>query len=151
MTLFLPCLYSFLACIGFCIIFNIRGKMVFYASLGGAIGWFIFELAAIYGNDLTQYFAATVALSIYSEIMARVYKVPVTIFLIAALIPLVPGSGIYYTMEHFINGNTQEFLSTFIHTLAIAGSLAFGILLVSSWVYLWKKVQIANKLKSLKK
>lgn len=125
--------------------------MIFYASLGGAIAWFVFEITAIYGNDLIQYFAATVVLSLYSEIMARIHKVPVTVFLIAALIPLVPGSGIYYTMEHFIEGNTEEFLSTFIHTFAIAGSLAFGILLVSSLVYLWKKVQLANKIKGLKK
>ena len=33
MSIILPCLYSFLACIGFCIIFNIRGKMIFYASI----------------------------------------------------------------------------------------------------------------------
>lgn len=151
MSIILPCLYSFLACIGFCIIFNIRGKMIFYASIGGVLAWLTFELAAVYQNDLIQYFAATVVLSLYSEIMARVHKVPVTIFLIAALIPLVPGSGIYYTMEHFIQGNTQEFLSTFIHTFAIAGSLAFGILLVSSLVYLWKKIENNHKLKLNKK
>ena len=141
MSIFLPCLYSFLACIGFCLMFNIQGKMIIYASIGGALGWLVFELTAFYGNDLIQYFASTVAISIYSEVMARVRKVPVTVFLIPALIPTVPGSGIYYTMEHFIEGETEAFLSTFIHTLAIAGSLAFGILLVSSLVYFWKNLQ----------
>lgn len=151
MEIFLACLYSFLACIGFCIIFNIRGKMVFYASLGGAIGWLAFELSALFGTDLSQYFIATVVISLYAEIMARIHKVPVTIYLIAALIPLVPGSGIYYTMEHFINGNIEAFLSTFVHTIAIAGCLAFGILLVSSIVRLWTKIYFSNQKRVLKK
>lgn len=151
MEIFLACLYSFLACIGFCIIFNIRGKMVFYASLGGVFGWLAFELFSFLGSDLSQYFIATVVISMYSEIMARIHKVPVTIYLIAALIPLVPGSGIYYTMEHFINGNIEAFLSTFVHTIAIAGCLAFGILLVSSLVRLWNKIYVANHKKRVAK
>ena len=142
MNLFLPCLYSFLACIGFCIIFNIHGKIVFYASLGGALGWFVFLLFAITGNDIIQYFCAMVAITLYSEIMARIHKVPATLYLITGLIPLVPGSGIYYTMEYFIDGNTTQFLSSFIHTLAIAGSLAFGILIVSSGMRMYQQALI---------
>lgn len=151
MEIFLSCLYSFLACIGFCIIFNIRGKMVFYASLGGVFGWLAFELFAFLGSDLSQYFISTVVISMYAEIMARIHKVPVTIYLIAALIPLVPGSGIYYTMEYFIDGNIEAFLSTFVHTIAIAGCLAFGILLVSSLVRLWHKIYFANHKKRVTK
>ena len=122
--------------------FNIRGKMVFFASLGGALGWIAYELSAFFGNDLSQYFVATVVIALYAEIMARLHKVPVTVYLIAALIPLVPGSGIYYTMEHFIEGNIDEFLATFVHTIAIAGCLAFGILLVSSLVRLTNRMKL---------
>ncbi len=142
MSILLPCLYSFIATVGFCIIFNIRGKMVFFASLGGALGWLAYELSSFFGNDLSQYFIATVVIALYSEIMARLHKVPVTVYLIAALIPLVPGSGIYYTMEHFIDGNNDAFLTTFIHTIAIAGCLAFGILLVSSLVRLSNRIKL---------
>ena len=56
----------------------------------------------------------------------------VTGYLLVALFPLVPGGGIYYTMEYCIAGNTQMFLETGLHTLGIAGALALGILLVSS-------------------
>ena len=142
MAILLSCLYSFIATIGFCIMFNIRGKMVFFASLGGALGWIAYELSAFFGNDLSQYFVATVVIALYAEIMARLHKVPVTVYLIAALIPLVPGSGIYYTMEHFIEGNIDEFLATFVHTIAIAGCLAFGILLGSSLVRLTNRMKL---------
>ena len=69
--------------------------------------------------------------------MARVRKCPVTGYLLVAFFPLVPGGGIYYTMEHAINGEISLFLSSFLQTLGIAGALAVGVLLVSSAVRMW--------------
>ncbi len=138
--IFLSCLYSLAACLGFCLVYNLRGMKMLFASLGGALGWLVYLLCAGMHNDVMQFFLATIALSIYAEIMARIHKTPVMVFLIIALLPLVPGSGIYYTMEYAINGDTAAFLETGLHTLAIAGSLALGILLVSSLVRLVTKV-----------
>ena len=59
---------------------------------------------------------------------------PATGYLLVALFPLVPGGGIYYTMEYCIAGNTDLFLETGLHTLGVAGVLALGVLLVSSVV-----------------
>ena len=137
MNYFLPCLYSFAACFAFSVVFNMRGKVLLFASLGGALGWLVYLLCAPIQNDILEFFVATVAISIYSEAMARVHKVPVTGYLLVALLPLVPGGGIYYTMEYCIIGNTDLFLETGLHTLGIAGALAMGILLVSSFVRLW--------------
>ena len=79
---------------------------------------------------------ATIAAAALSEIFARLYKTPATVFLIIGIIPLVPGGGIYYAMEHAINGETDLFLDVLFHTLGLAGSLAVGVLLVSSTVRL---------------
>ena len=76
------------------------------------------------------------ALAAYSEVLARVQKAPVTVYLLTALLPLVPGGGIYYTMERCLKGDTQGFLETGLHTLGLAGALALGVLLVSSSVRL---------------
>jgi uncharacterized membrane protein YjjB (DUF3815 family) len=137
MHYFFPCLYAFAACLAFSIVFNMRGKILLFASLGGALGWLVYLLCDPIQNDIIQFFFATIAISIYSEIMARLHKAPVTGYLLVSLLPLVPGGGIYYTMEYCIIGNTEMFLETGIHTLGIAGSLALGILLVSSFVRLW--------------
>ena len=64
------------------------------------------------------------------------HRSPVPSSPLVTLFPLVPGGGIYYAMEHAINGETDLFLSTLLHTLGLAGSLAVGILLVSSLVRL---------------
>ena len=143
MELLLPCLYSFLGCVGYCLVFNIRMRQrrLLLASLGGAVGWCVYLLCGWLQNDITQSFAAILAVAAYSEIMARLQKSPATVYLIVGLIPLVPGGGIYYTMEYCINGDMMNFMNTGIHTLGIAGALAIGILLVSACVRILNNIQ----------
>ena len=84
MDVYLPCFYGFVACMAVCIVFNVRGKRIFFTSLGGAIGWFVYLLFRPLQNDIVQFFIATVAITVYSEIMARIHKVPVTGYLLIA-------------------------------------------------------------------
>lgn len=132
----LPCVYAFAACLGFGMLFNIRGVGALICSLGGALAWLTYLLAGpLTGySDVMQYFWAAVFLSVYSEGMARVRKCPVTGYQLVAFIPLVPGAGIYNMMERALEGDTDGFMATGIHTLTIAGALAVGVLLVSSLV-----------------
>ncbi|MEG0803562.1 MAG: threonine/serine exporter family protein [Pygmaiobacter sp.] len=123
---------SFVACFAFSIILNTRGKLLFFAPLGGSICWCAYLLFALFFEELPCYFFATIVITIYSEIMARVFKAPATVFLLVGLLPLVPGGGIYYTMEYALEGNTLAFLSRGLNTFSIAGCLALGILVVSS-------------------
>ncbi len=142
----LNCFYSFCASLGFGIIFNIRGKNLFFASLGGSLSWFIYSFALAKGiNNISCFLMSGIVFSIYSEIMARLYKAPVTTFTICALIPLVPGGGMYYTMYEIVQGNINNAVVTGIHTIASAGSLAIGILLVSSIMRLIKNLKIKYK------
>ena len=131
---FLPCLYAFFACIGFSVLFNIQGTGILICSAGGALGWLVYLITEPLcgGSELIQALAAAVALAAYGEIMARVRRCLVTPYILVAALPLVPGAGIYYCMEHAINGETQAFLNRFLHTLGLAGAMAVGILLVGS-------------------
>ena len=134
MNVFWECLWAYGACVAYCFLFNIRGRTQLFAALGGLLGWLTFRLAAPLQNDIMQYFVATVLTAVYSESMARIAKKPATGFQIIALLPLVPGGGIFYTMEYCVIGNNSMFLSTGLHTLGIAGALAMGVLLVSTAV-----------------
>ncbi|MEG1858119.1 MAG: threonine/serine exporter family protein [Pseudoflavonifractor sp.] len=130
----LPCVYAFLASMGFCVLFNIHTGVLICCT-GGALGWLVYLLMGILTpNDLIQSFVAAIFIAAYSEIMARIRKCPVTGYLLVAFFPLVPGGGIYYSMEYAIAGETQLFLSTGSHTLGLAGTLAMGVLLVSTLV-----------------
>ena len=77
-------------------------------------------------------FVAAMAIGAYSEIMARIRRCPVTGYLQVALLPLVPGSGIYYAMRYCVEGDTQQFLSTLLHTFGFAAALSIGAMLASS-------------------
>lgn len=124
---------AFISSFAFGIVFNIKGKNLFFAALCGALGWFVYKFSLkLEMTDTTSLFLASIALSIYSEIFARILKTPVTTFVIAALIPLVPGGGMYYTMVEAITGDVMNSLEIGIKTIASAGTLALGIILVST-------------------
>ncbi|WP_428863722.1 threonine/serine exporter family protein [Clostridium sediminicola] len=126
-------LYAFVCTLSFGVLFNIRGKKLFATSLGGGLGWVVYLI--LINMDISKVsalFVASIAVSIYSEAMARFLKNPVTLFAISAIIPLVPGSGMYYTMYEFIQGNADKALTLGAETFFSAGAIACGIILVSS-------------------
>ncbi|SUY47387.1 membrane spanning protein [Clostridium putrefaciens] len=129
----LKIVYSFITTLGFGILFNIKGKKLIFASIGGSISLFFYLLFLKFNfSDLSSLFFSTIIFSIYAEILARILKTPVTTFTICALIPLVPGGGMYYTMLESIQGNVEQSLNIGIDTLYKAGALAIGIVFVSS-------------------
>lgn len=136
---FLPVLWAFVGSGGFAVIYNIHGLGILICALGGALGWLTYLLSApLLQSDIVQVFLAALVISAFAEIMARLRKCPVTGYLLVAIFPLVPGGGIYYTMEHAINGEIDAFLASFLHTLGLAGAIAVGVLLVSSAVRMWR-------------
>ncbi len=129
----LTVLYAFAGCLGFCFVFHFRGiGCGLLASLDGALGWAVFLALNFLDAEILQYFIATLIISSYAEIMARFTKKPATCYLIIAVLPLVPGGGIYYTMKYCLEGQMALFVQTGFNTLAVAGALAAGILTVVS-------------------
>lgn len=139
----LPCIWAFLACGAFAVLFNIHGGGILICCGGGAMGWLVYLLGtkAMRWSDMTAALLAGIAIAAWSEMMARVRKCPVTGYLILAMFPLVPGGGIYYAMDFAIRGQTAEFAQTLGHTLEFSGALALGVLLVSSAMRMWHNVR----------
>lgn len=143
----LAILFSYVACLAFTLIYNMRGRFIWLAPLGGAISWCVYNLFAFIGSDIVQNFIAAMAATVYSETLARLNKAPATMFLIVGLLPLVPGAGIYYTMDYCISGNQIAFQHSLVHTLAVAGALTLGIVLVSSLYRLWFQLRFHHRKK----
>lgn len=133
----------------FGVLFNVKGKNLFFSGLGGGLGWFSYELLSYLGLSNSSYalFIATIVMSVYSEIMARVLKQPVTIFVVSAMIPLVPGSGMYYTTFAAVTGDLAKCLTVGVKTFYDAGSIAIAIIFVSTLARILKfnnKKSISN-------
>lgn len=127
----IQCIFSVVACAGFVIIFNIHGYGNLLCALGGGLTWAVFCIVkALGGEVLLCYFLSTVAAAIFAEVMARVRKYPAISYLITSLLPLIPGSGIYYAAQSAMQGDSAGFVSHSTQTLAITGVMAVGILLV---------------------
>lgn len=135
---FLPCFYAFVACVGFSPLYNVRGFGLVLCSLGGSLGWLVYLLAQAAGaGTALAAFCAGVSIAAYSEAMARVRKCPASSYLLLAFFPLVPGSGIYYTVQAYFQGDAARFSALGRSTLGMAGGLAIGVLLVSSAVRMY--------------
>jgi len=134
--------YAFFSSLGFGILFNIRGKNLIIASIGGGAAWFTYLLSGkLQPSIVFSLFLAAMVGSIYSEIMARIYKNPVTMFIICAIIPLVPGGGMYYATLEAVKGNLTVALTKGAETLFSAGAIAVGIVFVASISAIFKKIK----------
>ncbi|MDO4289486.1 MAG: threonine/serine exporter family protein [Eubacterium sp.] len=149
MELLRACFYAFASAVAFGIVFNQRGKTLIIAGVGGALGWLIYAgLATTFDSEIPRYFLAGIGIAFYSESAARIFKAPAIVYLAAALIPLVPGGGIYYTMEYCVAGDVDASLATGLHTLGIAGALAMGVIIVSSFFRIWVGLRRERRIKS---
>ncbi len=125
-------------CAGFIFLFNIHGKGCGLCLLGGMLTWVVYAIVTeLCGNELSGYFCGSIFASFYSEIMARIRKCPALAYLVVSIFPLIPGAGVYYTMNHAVKGNMALFAEQGMFTAATAGLMAVGILLVSTVFRLW--------------
>lgn len=126
-------LTSFLGSLGFAVLFNVRGRYLLEAALGGMLGWLCYSLlSGRLPNEYLAFLVAAMLVTGYAELMARAEKAPATTFLIAGMIPLVPGKGLYYTMRYAIGAESAGFVSQGTQTLGVAIAIAGGVMAASS-------------------
>ena len=131
------CLSCFVACSGFVIIFNIHGYGNMLCALGSSLTWAAYCICNAAGMGyFTCCLIGTMASAIFSESVARIRKYPAISYLIISVLPLIPGSSIYYTALEAVKGNMDGFVYYGIETLGTAGAMAVGILLVSTAVHI---------------
>lgn len=127
------CLFAALGCVGFSILFNIHGPGTVLCTIGGALAWLVYCIAGELGcSDIVSYFWSALFASVYSETLARLRKYPAISYLVVSIFPLIPGAGVYYTMNYAVLGQMELFAQQGMHTAAIAGIMAVGILLGST-------------------
>lgn len=139
-------LSALLASLGFAVLFNIRGDKLISASLIGAIGGLTYYLVLEFDSSQTlALFIASVVISVLSEVFARLLKCPVTTFLICALIPLVPGGGMYNTMLEVVKNNLDGALKVGVDTIIQACSIVIGCMMVSSCLRMFNRFSRSRK------
>ena len=137
---------------GFSFIFHLKRDKLLVASVGGGLTWLFYLLLVHRVNgEFAAYFLATVFATFYAELMARVKKAPATIFVITALIPLIPGGSLYYTMEYLMQKDMEMMRSKAAETAMLALAIAMGITIVIMLLDLFSLVTRAVKHRPAKK
>lgn len=135
--LLLECGACIIGAIGFSILFNVHGWGMWLCVLGSVLSWAVYCVLLRLGTaDTFAFFVASVFASCYSELMARIRKYPAISYLVVSIFPLLPGGDIYYTINYAVQGDMVSFSQRGMHTIAVAGSMAVGILLAATAVRL---------------
>lgn len=136
----------FVSIFAFSVYLETPKKHIFKAGLVGAIGGFVYLITfQISESDVAASFFSALAVAFVSHVFARVFKTPVTLFLVAGILPTVPGAGMYRTVHHILVKDEAMAAYYMIQTLEIAGVIALAIFLMDSvfraaQIGEWKKV-----------
>lgn len=124
---------SLIGSLCFGVLFNLRGKRLAAAALGGLLSWGLFLIISRFtDNEPVNYFIVAAVVSLYSETMARLLKTPAAPIVTTSLIPLIPGGSLYYTMASAIESDFPAFIAKASSTLKLASALALGIIIVTA-------------------
>ena len=131
---------AFIAIYAFAIVLETPKKYLWCAGTVSAVGWFVYLLSQQLGsNDVLATFLSAAAISVVSNIYARIFRAPVTVFLVAGILPTVPGAGMYRIAASFIAGDSAMTAQNFITTLELAGVIALGIFLVDAFFRMFQQ------------
>lgn len=113
--------------------FGIEKRVMLWALISSILCCAAYEISVRLGCGifLASLIASAVAAA-YSDVMAHFVKVPAAVMIIPAIVPLVPGGKLYYTMYGAASSDMAKFSENGIAALQIAAGLALGIVAVTA-------------------
>ncbi len=108
---------------------NAPKKSILISSLIAALGYSLYIYMAAAGSPVAGYFFATVLMASLCEVFARIIKMPAVVLITPAVIPVVPGLGLYEMVLYMVLGDFERALHTGISAMMAIGAMAMGIAL----------------------
>ena len=119
--------------LGFAMLFKMKGKYLPFISVCGCLAYCIYLGVLFFGySEILAAFASASFVAIVAEIFARVLKAPAVIFTIVGIVPIVPGSALYYSMRNLLLRDIDGFFVSLKSTCTITAGIVFGIVAVSA-------------------
>ena len=124
---------SYLAGSGFGLLMSAPKKAVIWGGFLGAAGYFIYWLCMQAGMpESAAMFLGALTAAIGTQIAARRFKMIATVFVTIAILPMVPGLGLYRAMSALAQGQLASGGAIAAHTMALIVMIALGIALGST-------------------
>ena len=119
------------ACVGFALLFKIKGKQVIYSGSWAFFTWAIYLVVyEVWPSNFGATMAGAIFVAAYAFIMSRVNKAPATIFLTASAFPLIPGPNLYYMMYGWVSADSAMAGREMDLLLETCLAIALGFLIV---------------------
>lgn len=140
---------AYISVFAFGIILNIPRRTLNRAGIVGASAWLIYQLVFFLTQDMLDKnwrifvgtLLASIVIGIMSLTMSRAQKVPVLIYNIPGIFPLVPGAQAYQVVRNLVAGNREIAAENLELLVIIAGAIVIGF-----WV-----AELVNQLRSQKR
>ncbi|MCD8082682.1 MAG: threonine/serine exporter family protein [Clostridiales bacterium] len=116
--------------LGFAVMFGAPMKHYAYCGAVGAIGWLVYLILEPHTSMASATFLAAIVVILLSRWFAVRRRCPVTIFLISGIIPLVPGTGIYWAAYYTVTGQLSLATEWGFQSVKIAVAIVLGIVFV---------------------
>ncbi len=128
LNIIIQCILIFLGTVGLSIIFNIKSSELLYCGLTGSVCYFIYMLFSTYLNK--EFYGIIIGIFV-SVLLARrfsyIRKIPTTLYIITAVIPLAPGGALYLTMYNIISGDGINALMYAFTALKTSSAILIGM------------------------
>lgn len=132
-TILIQLLTAFGGSLGFSLLYGTRRRYLLASSLGGLLSWGIYlAMSTWLRSGFLAYLVPSAFAVVYAEILARRLKSPATLFVIPAILPLVPGGSLYHAMSCVVRGDLAQARSFGAVTLEYALAIAAGISFVTA-------------------
>ncbi len=124
---------AFLAVMSFGLILELPKKYLFHAGAVGGLGWMVYLIVERCSRSGPMAaFLSSLMVAGMSHIFARQKKAPVTVFLVAGILPSVPGASIYRCVYYMIRNAEMLSNDYLVETLKIAGAIAMAVFFIDS-------------------
>ncbi len=124
---------SYLAGAGFGLLLSAPRKAVIWGGVLGAVGYTAYWLCMQLGMaETAAMFLGALAAAIGTQMAARRFKMIATVFVTIAILPMVPGLGLYRAMSALAQGQLASGGAIAAHTMALIVMIALGIAMGST-------------------
>lgn len=125
-------LFSFMSTVSFGVLTNVPRRTLLASGLIGSLGWMVYFLLreADYPLGFSNFIAAFL-IGCLSIFFSRLKKIPMLVFIVPSLVPLVPGGPAYLAVREIVIGDGDKGLYYMLIVAVTAGAIAGGFVMTT--------------------
>lgn len=125
-------LFSYFSSMAFGVLTNVPRHTLLASGLTGSVGWMVYHTMRESDYSLGfSNFVAAFLIGCLSIFFSRFKKIPMLVFIVPSLVPLVPGGPAYLAVREIVMGDSYEGFYHILVVVVTAGAIAGGFVMTS--------------------